>query len=80
MVSVKDEGQEQRGHEEIHDWLSRASVRFTYTRTIIEADQIDSNTWVVLNHLEGDFPGDEVDLSYRFVVADGQITALTISP
>jgi len=76
---VKDEGHEYRGREEIRDWLSRASVEFTYTRTLIEADEIDSNTWVVVNHLEGDFPGGEVDLRYRFVVTDGYIRELDIS-
>jgi hypothetical protein len=77
---VKDDGHEYRGHDEIRDWLSRASVEFSYSRTLVLANEIDSNTWVVVNHLEGNFPGREVDLRYRFVVGDGHIRELDIAP
>jgi hypothetical protein len=76
---VKDDGHRYRGYEEIRHWLSRASVEFDYTRTLIHADEIDSSTWVVANHLERNFPGGEVDLRYRFVVTDGYIRALDIA-
>jgi len=32
-ATVRDDGHEYRGATEIRDWLSRASVEFTYTRT-----------------------------------------------
>src|SRR2546430_1147703 len=77
---VKDDGHEYHGLDEIRDWLARASTEFTYTRTLIGAAAIDANTWLVTNHLEGDFPGGGVDLRYRFVLADGLISELEIAP
>ena|SRR5438552_780633 len=77
---VNDDGHEYRGSVEIRDWLSRASVEFTYTRTLIDAVELDADTWLVTNHLEGDFPGGVVDLRYRFVLSDGLIRQLDIAP
>jgi hypothetical protein len=77
---VTDDGHTYRGLVEIRDWLSRASLEFTYTRTLIGKVEIDDNTWLVTNHLEGDFPGGVVDLRYRFVVSEGLITELDIAP
>ena len=77
---VTDDGHTYRGAVEIRDWLSRASVEFTYTRTLIAALEVDDNAWLVTNHLEGDFPGGVVDLRYRFIVSDGLITELDIAP
>jgi hypothetical protein len=75
-ATVKDDGHEYQGPDEIRDWLARASAEFTYTRTLIGAEFIDANTWLVTNHLEGDFPGGGVDLRYRFVLVDGLISEL----
>ena len=77
---VTDDGHEYRGEDEIRDWLARASTEFTYTRTLIGAEAIDANSWLVTNHLEGDFPGGVVDLRYRFVLDDGRISELEIAP
>jgi hypothetical protein len=77
---VTDDGHTYRGRVEIRDWLSRASVEFTYTRTVIDTIQLDDGTWLVTNHLEGDFPGGVVDLRYRFVVSGGLLSKLDIAP
>ena len=77
---VVDDGHEYRGSVEIRDWLTRASTEFTYTRTLVDAVQVDADTWLVANHLEGNFPGGVVDLQYRFVLADGLIRHLDIAP
>jgi hypothetical protein len=79
-ATVKDDGHEYHGLDEIRDWLARASTEFTYTRTLIGAEAVDANTWLVTNHLEGDFPGGVVDLRYRFVLAGGLISELEIAP
>jgi hypothetical protein len=42
--------------------------------------QVDDNTWLVTNHLEGDFPGGVVDLRYRFVVSGELLSKLDIAP
>ena len=77
---VKDDGHEYHGDDEIRDWLSRASTQFSYTRTLTGADAVDANTWLVTNHLEGNFPGGVVDLRYRFVLIDDLISELEIAP
>jgi hypothetical protein len=77
---VTDEGHDYRGTDEIRDWLSRASVEFTYTRTLVDATSTAPDTWLVTNHLEGNFPGGVVDLRYRFVIVDGLIRELDIAP
>jgi hypothetical protein len=77
---VRDDGHEYRGHGEIRDWLARTSVEFNYTRTLTSAVPVDATTWLVTNHLEGDFPGGVVDLRYRFVIESDLITELEIAP
>jgi ketosteroid isomerase-like protein len=77
---VTDDGHTYSGHAEIREWLSRASVEFTYTRTLIDVAQVDDNAWLVTNHLEGDFPGGVVDLRYRFVVSGELLSKLDIAP
>lgn len=79
-ATVKDDGHEYHGREEIRDWLSAASAQFRFTRTLTGANAVDANTWLVANHLEGDFPGGVVDLRYRFVLADNLISELEIAP
>jgi hypothetical protein len=36
--------------------------------------------YVRTNHLEGDFPGGQVDLRYRFALHDNLITTVEIAP
>jgi hypothetical protein len=79
-ATVADDGHEYVGSEEIRHWLAEASTEFTYTRTFVGANAVDANTWVVTSHLEGNFPGNVVDLRYRFVVAGERISRLVIAP
>ena len=78
-ATVKDDGHEYHGPDEIRDWLTRASTQFTYTRTLTGTEAIDATTWLVTNRLEGDFPGGVVDLRYRFVLTGGLISELEIA-
>jgi hypothetical protein len=79
-ATVTDENRTYQGTEEIRRWLDTAATEFTYTRTFVKAEQTSPSTWVVVHHLEGDFPGGRVDLCYRFTLAGGLISALTIGP
>ena len=81
-ASVIDENREHRGADEIRRWLRSAASEFTYTRTFVSAEASATDTWLVLNHLEGDFPGGVVDLRYKFVLtADSDLIAeLVIAP
>jgi ketosteroid isomerase-like protein len=77
---VVDENREYRGSDEIHHWLRTAASEFTYTRAFVSAEALAPDTWLVVNHLEGDFPGGVVDLRYRFVLAGDLISELVIAP
>jgi ketosteroid isomerase-like protein len=77
---VIDEGHEHKGTDAIRHWLETAATEFTYTRTLITAESLDHKTWLVVNRLEGDFPGGVVDLRYRFQLSGGLISELVIAP
>ena len=77
---VVDEGRECRGSDEIRHWLRTAASEFTYTRTFVSAEAPAADTWLVLNHLEGDFPGGVIDLHYKFVLNADLIAELLIAP
>ncbi len=77
---VTDDGKTYRGRDEIRDWLSTAAVEYTYTTELISTRKIDANTYVAVNHLEGNFPGGSVDLQYTFTLENNLITRLVIAP
>ena len=77
---VVDDGHEYRGAEEITGWLNKTASEFTFTRTLLSAEPLARDTWLVVNHLEGNFPGGVVDLRYQFVLVDDLISELVIAP
>lgn len=77
---VTDENRTFEGSDQIRRWLESAATEFTYTRNFVRGEQASPNTWVVVNHLEGDFPGGSVELRYQYTVRGGLISALTIAP
>jgi len=79
-ATVRDDGYEYRGTAEIRNWLSRTSVEYSYTSTLKTATPVDQHTWLITNHLEGNFPGGVVDLHYRYVLAGSHIRELEITP
>ncbi|MFI7064319.1 nuclear transport factor 2 family protein [Kribbella sp. NPDC050124] len=77
---VTDDGKTYRGRSEIASWLVTAASEYTYTTELVATRRIDANTWVAVNHLEGNFPGGTIDLQYTFTLEDNLITRLTIAP
>ena len=77
---VTDENTTYRGTEQIRGWLEATSSEYTYTRSPSGSDHLGHGTYLVRNHLSGDFPGGEVDLHYRFELHDGRIQHLIIAP
>jgi hypothetical protein len=78
---VIDDGHQYRGTSEIAVWLDRVVSEYEYTTTFLRAER-DEHSTLVVNRLEGTFPGGIVDLKYRFVL-NGQnaaIRELTIAP
>ena len=79
-ATVVDDGRTSVGVAEIRTWLDRAASEYTYTRSLTGVDDHGDGTFTVRNHLDGDFPGGQVDLRYRFELRDGLIGALHIAP
>jgi ketosteroid isomerase-like protein len=75
---VIDEGITHTGTAAIERWLTESATRYTYTTEVTGTKQIDESHFVVHVHLEGNFPGGQVDLRYQFTLRDGLIGSLTI--
>jgi hypothetical protein len=77
---VRDEDETWAGAEQIRQWLAKTSSEYTYTRTLLSAEPTGTASWLVRNRLEGNFPGNVVDLRYEFTLDGDRISALTIAP
>jgi len=77
---VIDDGKNYEGLAGVEDFIRHAASEFTFTRTLLDATQDGPDSWLVTNHLEGDFPGGQVALKYRFRLVDGRIAELVIAP
>jgi len=79
-----DEDQEWRGTAAIRDGAppsprpTRTRVQVTGAKTLDETDGAERHD--VQIHLEGNFPGGEVDLTDRFALRAGRIARLEIVP
>jgi hypothetical protein len=79
-ASVVDDGKVYDGTDDVETFLRKAGSEYTYTRTLIAAEEVSSDCWRVTNRLEGNFPGGQVDLSYEFHLENGLISRLVIAP
>jgi hypothetical protein len=77
---VTDEGYTHHGREEIRTWLSRAAGEYTYTTEFTGAMTTGNGRFDVVQHLEGNFPGGEADLHFRFTLDGPSICRLVIEP
>jgi hypothetical protein len=77
-ASVTDEGRTYTGADEIRAWLARSASEYTYTMGMTAAEKIDDDHYDVTHHLEGNFPGGQVDLHFRFTLRHGHIARLVI--
>ena len=77
---VIDEGHTYRGIDGVESFLGNAASEYTYTRTLLSAEEQAPDEWLVANHLEGNFPGGVVDLRYELRLVDGLISHLRIAP
>jgi hypothetical protein len=77
---VVDDGRTYEGISGVESFLRNAASEYTYTRTLVAAEEIGPDRWRVTNHLEGNFPGGHVDLSYEFQLVGALIVCLTIAP
>ena|SRR2546421_4229258 len=81
---VVDEGQQWRGPAAIRRWRDIVATAYDYTVQVTGAKALGKLDGVerhnVYLHLEGNFPGGEVDLTNRFALRDGRIARLEIVP
>ena len=77
---VFDDGKTYEGVDGVEMFLRKAGSEYTYTRTLISAEEKTADCWRIVNLLAGNFPGGHVDLSYEFQLNNGLITRLVIAP
>jgi ketosteroid isomerase-like protein len=77
---VTDEGDTHHGREEIRTWLGSTASEYTYTTEFTGATKTGQARFDVVQHLEGNFPGGEVDLHFRFALGGPSICWLVIEP
>ena len=81
---VLDEDQEWRGQAALRQWREKVANAYEYTVEVRGATKQGSVDGVqrhdVHAHLEGDFPGGTVDLTFRFGLRDDHIATLQIVP
>ncbi|MFE1198718.1 nuclear transport factor 2 family protein [Streptomyces olivaceoviridis] len=77
---VTDDGKTYDGLPAIERWLNRAASEYTYTTTCLGAAQDGPDRWTVTQRLDGNFPGNTIDLRYDFTLDGGQISRLVIAP
>ena len=77
---VVDERQTYNGKAAVEGWLENAGAPYTFTIELGAVDRIDDSHYIVTNHLEGNFPGGQVDLRYQFTLEGDLIESLTIEP
>ena len=81
---VFDEDREWRGQSAIREWRETVATAYEYTVEVRGAAKLgpvdDVERHEVYTHLEGNFPGGVVDLTYRFELRDGRIARLEIVP
>ena len=81
---VVDEGREWRGTAPIRRWRATVATAYQYTVQVTgakaegEVDGLEGHD--VYLHLEGNFPGGQVDLTDRFALRGGRIARLEIVP
>lgn len=77
---VHDENETWVGTDRIRQWLTKTSSEYTFTRALLGAERTSTESWLIRNRLEGNFPGNVVDLRYEFTLDGDRISALKIAP
>ena len=81
---VVDEGRQWRGTAAIRRWRDTVATAYQYTAEVTRAEALGDADGAerhdVHVHLDGNFPGGQVDLTDRFALRDGRIAGLEIVP
>ncbi len=76
-ATVRDQGRDIHGREAIRAWAAETRRRYRFRAEIMTVEAVAGRT-AVTAHLSGGFPGNPVDLNYRFKLADSVIALLEI--
>jgi hypothetical protein len=79
-VVVVDDGTTWQDQDGVREWRSTVVRQWDYTTELTAVRTGGSSSHIVTAHLEGSFPGGEVDLYYSFTLAADLIARLEISP
>lgn len=74
---VRDEAQTHSGLVAIADWKRAANAKYQMRMVPLGLSQL-GETFKLLVHLEGNFPGKQVDLMHVFTLRDGRVATLEI--
>jgi ketosteroid isomerase-like protein len=74
---VHDEGGEMRGRAAIRTWAAEVRRKYHFHAEALAVEEAGDRT-IVTAHLTGNFPGNPVDLRYRFKLDGAEISALEI--
>jgi hypothetical protein len=81
---VVDEGRQWRGTAAIRRWRATVATAYQYAVQVTGAEALGQADGAerhdVHVHLEGNFPGGQVDLTDRFALRGGRIARLEIVP
>jgi len=81
---VLDENRHWRGADAIRQWRENVATAYEYTVAIVGShalSEVDgAQRYEVYTHLEGNFPGGQVDLTNRFTLRGDLIVGLEIVP
>jgi ketosteroid isomerase-like protein len=76
--AVRDEGHDIHGRDAVRAWAEETRRKYRFHAEILAIESAADRT-IVTAHLTGDFPGNPVDLHYRFKLTGAKIGALEIS-
>lgn len=76
-ASVRDEGEEMRGHAAIRHWMEETTRKYRVTVAVAEVSEADGRTLVAAD-VTGTFPGSPARLRYAFTLEAGRIARLEI--
>lgn len=76
---VRDEGRTYIGAAAIRHWKAGVSEKYVYTSTPFACTDADGS-YLVMSHVNGNFPGSPVDLRYVFRLEGDKINYLEITP
>lgn len=76
-AKVNDEKRDFLGRDAIRQWASDSRKKYSFQSEPFEVGG-PSQAPVVRAHVTGDFPGNPVDLTYRFTLVENEIATLSI--